>query len=103
MYPLTPFANQITRDFLFHLLLSRSFTDYAVHGSARAGMPKVNREHLFEYTFWLPPMARQGELAAWLDQLQAGTHQLSEIYERKQARLEALQAAILNKAFNGTI
>ncbi|MBL7650419.1 MAG: restriction endonuclease subunit S, partial [Candidatus Hydrogenedentes bacterium] len=53
MYPLAPIPDQITRDYLFHLLLNKDFTDYAIQGSARAGMPKVNREHLFEFKFWL--------------------------------------------------
>ena len=43
MYPLAPLPNQITRDYLFYLLLSKHFTEYAIQGSARAGMPKVNR------------------------------------------------------------
>ena len=69
MYPLAPLPNQITRDYLFHLLLSKSFTDYAIQGSARAGMPKVNRKHLFEFTVWLPVVTKQKELASKLDEL----------------------------------
>ena len=42
MYPLAPKKDIVTRDYLFHLLLSKQFTDYAVLGSARSGMPKVN-------------------------------------------------------------
>jgi type I restriction enzyme S subunit len=59
MYPLAPWPNEITRDYLFHLLLSKPFTDYAIQGSARAGMPKVNREHLFEFRVWLPSVEKQ--------------------------------------------
>ena len=29
IYPLKPTSNAITRDFLFHLLLTKGFTDYA--------------------------------------------------------------------------
>ncbi len=33
MYPLKPFTNLITRDYLFYMLLTKSFTDYTVKGS----------------------------------------------------------------------
>src|SRR5260370_5666671 len=59
MYPLAPLPNEITRDYLFHMLLTKQFTDFAVQGSARAGMLKVNREHLFEVNAWLPPLKTQ--------------------------------------------
>ena len=35
MYPLAPIPSEIDRDYLFHLLLSKGFTDYAIKGSAR--------------------------------------------------------------------
>lgn len=103
MYPLAPFPNKITRDYLFHLLLCKDFSDYAVQGSARAGMPKVNREHLFEFTAWFPPVERQRELAANLDALAAETQHLSSIYTRKLAALEELKRSLLHQAFTGQL
>ena len=47
IYPLSPIKEMMDKDFLFYLLLSKDFTDYAISGSGRAGMPKVNRTHLF--------------------------------------------------------
>jgi type I restriction enzyme S subunit len=101
IYPLEPMANQITRDYLFHLLLSKGFTEYAIQGSARAGMPKVNREHLFEFRVWLPSVKTQTELAEKLDDLAAETQSLESIYERKLAALEALKKSLLHQAFTG--
>jgi type I restriction enzyme S subunit len=49
VYPLSPDTAQLDRNYLFHLLLSDDFTTFAIAGSDRAGMPKVNREHLFKY------------------------------------------------------
>jgi type I restriction enzyme S subunit len=103
MYPLTPLPNEITRDYLFHLLLSRGFTDYAIQGSARAGMPKVNREHLFEFGVWLPDVKIQKELAAKLDSLHEETQRLESIYQRKLAALEALKKSLLHQAFTGQL
>jgi len=103
MYPLTPRPNEITRDYLFHLLLSKSFTDYAIMGSARAGMPKVNREHLFEFRTWLPGVERQNELSAQLDMSHEETQRLESIYREKLAALDELKQSLLHQAFSGQL
>jgi type I restriction enzyme S subunit len=103
MYPLTPRPNEITRDYLFHLLLSKSFTDYAITGSARAGMPKVNREHLFEFRTWLPDVERQKELSAQLDISHKETQRLESIYKKKLAALDELKQSLLHHAFSGQL
>ena len=103
MYPLAPLPNQITRDYLFHLLLSKSFADYAIQGSARAGMPKVNRKHLFEFTVWLPVVTKQKELASKLDELHQETQRLAALYQQKLAALEELKKSLLQQAFAGEL
>ncbi len=103
MYPLAPLPNEITRDYLFHLLLSKRFTDYAIEGSARAGMPKLNREHLFEFKVWLPDVKRQKDLATKLDELHEETQRLESVYDRKLAKLEALKKSLLQQAFTGKL
>jgi type I restriction enzyme S subunit len=103
MYPLAPLSNEITRDYLFHLLLSKPFTDYAIQGSARAGMPKVNREHLFEFRVWLPNVKKQTELAAKLDALHEETQRLESLYQRKLAALDELKKSLLHQAFSGQL
>ena len=103
MYPLSPIPNEITRDYLFHLLLSKEFTDYAIQGSARAGMPKVNREHLFEFRVWLPSVEKQTQLASKLDALHDETQRLESIYQQKLAALDALKKSLLDQAFSGLL
>jgi len=103
MYPLAPTTNEITRDYLFHLLLSKSFTDYAIQGSARAGMPKVNREHLFEFKLLLPDVKKQKQLASNLDELHSETQRLESLYQQKQAALAALKKSLLHQAFAGQL
>lgn len=103
MYPLAPIESVITRDYLFHLLLSKHFTDYAIQGSARAGMPKVNRDHLFEYRVWVPDVKMQKKIATKLDSLVEETQRLARIYERKLAALEALKKSLLHQAFTGEL
>jgi type I restriction enzyme S subunit len=103
IYPLAPLQDETTRDYLFHLLLSKRFTDYAIQGSARAGMPKVNREHLFEFNIWLPDVRKQVELARALDDLQQETQRLESIYQHKLAALKALKKSLLHQAFTGKL
>lgn len=91
----------MSRDYLYHLLLSPAFTEFAIKGSARAGMPKVNREHLFAYRFALPPCDQQQRLAANLDELDAQTRRLESIYNAKLAALDELKQSLLHQAFTG--
>lgn len=103
MYPLAPIPGQITRDYLFHLLLSKNFTDYAITGSARAGMPKVNREHLFEYRVWLPDVPQQQQLASKLDALHPEIQRLEVVYRQKLTALDDLKKSLLHQAFTGQL
>ena len=103
IYPLNPNDGQVDRDYLYYLLLSPSFTAYANTGSARAGMPKVNREHLFSYSTVIPPVTKQKELAARLDALAAETRRLEGLYERKRAALMELKKSLLHQAFAGEL
>ena len=103
MYPLTPLPNEITRDYLFYLLLSKPFTEYAILGSARAGMPKVNREYLFEFRTCLPSVQKQIELSAQLDALHEETQRLESLYQRKLAALDELKQSLLHQAFSGLL
>ena len=67
IYPLLPVDGQIDRGFLYYMLLSERFTAFALGGSARAGMPKVNREHLFAYSQGVPPLPEQRRIVGILD------------------------------------
>lgn len=103
IYPLAPKPGALDRDYLFHLLLSPAFTAYAIRGSARAGMPKVNREHLFAYRVSLPPVATQRRQAAKLDELSRETQRLAALYQQKLAALDALKKSLLHQAFSGQL
>ncbi|QMW01036.1 restriction endonuclease subunit S [Spirosoma foliorum] len=103
IYPLSPFKDKMIRDYLFYLLLSHDFTQYAIKGSARAGMPKVNREHLFEYKFYIGSITDQTSIVAKLDALSAETKKLEAIYQQKLTDLDELKKAILQKAFQGEL
>lgn len=103
IYPLSVKMGQVDRNYLFHLLLSPDFTHYANAGSARAGMPKVNRDHLFAYRCYYPTVEKQAALAASLDALHKETQRLESVYQRKLAALDELKQSLLNQAFSGNL
>ena len=103
MYPLAPIQGCVTRNFLYWLLLSKSFTDYAISGSARAGMPKVNREHLFQYATEFPGVDEQRRISTELDELRAEVSRLQSLYTRKLAALDELKQSLLQQAFSGQL
>lgn len=65
MYALIPKAN-IRNEFLLEVLLSDRFTRFAVSGSMRTGIPKLNRAHLSQYRCRVPSLDEQD---AYLDRV----------------------------------
>jgi type I restriction enzyme S subunit len=103
IYPLSAKRGRLCHDFLFYLLLSAKFTEYAIAGSARAGMPKVNRDHLFAYRVRLPSLKKQKHHAEQLDELHVEAQRLESLYERKLGALESLKQSLLHQAFTGNL
>jgi type I restriction enzyme S subunit len=99
IYPLVPLEN-IRKDYLYYLLLSEKFTSYAISGSGRAGMPKVNRPYLFAYKFTLPTLKIQDSIIGMLDEISMITSRLKTKYELKKATLMTLKQSMLHQAFS---
>lgn len=72
-------------------------------GSARAGMSKVNREHLFEYSVYLASIQDQNKFSAKLDVLFEKTQHLESVYQQKIAALDELKKSFLHKTFSGEL
>jgi type I restriction enzyme M protein len=94
VYPLSFDPGVLDRGFLFHLLIGHSFTEYAIRGSARVGMPKVNQDHLFAYTFKLPPLAEQARISAYLDQVAGRAEELAHIRQKQLTALNILSEGV---------
>jgi type I restriction enzyme S subunit len=99
IYPLSPIDGRLDRDFLFHVLLSPAFTDYAIAGSARAGMPKVNRDHLFDFAFSLPALPEQRRIVGILDEAFEAIASAKASAERNLHNARALFDACLQSVF----
>ena len=98
MYPLTS-KKGMTRDFLYYILVSRNFTEYAIMNSARAGMPKLNRQSLFAYKCMIPPLSEQQSIVATLDSLKSKVDRLQANFEKISQECDALKQAILRQVF----
>ena len=103
VYPLSPDASVLDKGFLFYLLLSWNFTKYAINGSQRAGMPKVNRGYLFQYHTFFPDLSEQKQIVFKLNSLFTEIKRLESIYQQKLTNIEELKKVILQKAFAGEL
>jgi type I restriction enzyme S subunit len=107
VYPLEPTKTLISRDFLYHLLFTKSFTEFAIEGSARAGMPKVNRDHLFAFEFRLPPLTEQQRIVAILDEAFEGIATATANAERNLQSawdlLDGYMESLFTRGTTGTV
>lgn len=98
MYPLRHKKN-ITRDYLFYVLITKDFTEYAILNSGRAGMPKINRQAIFAYSFYLPPLSEQQRIVTHLDTLSEKLKATEERQIKIIAECDAMKQALLREVF----
>jgi type I restriction enzyme S subunit len=103
MYPLAPVDGRVCRDYLYHLLLTERFTRFALLGSERAGMPKVNRDYLSRFTTKLPSIGEQQAFASKLDALEHSLSALRELLTQKMNALRELKSSLLSQALAGEL
>ena len=103
MYPLIPNLAVVTREFLALVVLSPSFTEYAVENSDRNAMPKVNRFTMFGYRVKLPELPVQREIVARIRGMQDKAEEISRLQMSVDRDLQGFQAALLAKAFRGEL
>ena len=96
MYPLS-IKGKVNSIFIWRLLLSKGFLEYAIKHSGRARMPKLNREALFAYRFPLPPLPLQQQFA---EKVEAIEHQ-KEMIKQSIKEVETLINSRMDYYFNG--
>lgn len=103
IYPLIPEPSKMTRNFLYWLLFSEGFTNYVIGGSARSGMPKVNRDHLFAFQFHLPSMNDQMAISNRLDGIWPLIGEVKDLEVNRIQLFSELASSIQTKAFAGAL
>lgn len=81
MYALNP-KPTLRNSYLLEILLSDHFTQFAISGSMRTGIPKLNREHLAQYRCSVPPIEHQD---AFIDQINEIRLAIDNIVSRKNS------------------
>ena len=90
MYSLIP-NEDLRATYLLEILLSDAFSRFAVSGSMRTGMPKVNRKHLAALHFDLPSPAEQDK---YLRQVQAIHTAIDDSSKRRQSLMDFKRTAM---------
>ena len=93
------FADTRTQKFVEHFFNSIDLEPY-VTGMAQ---PKLNQGELNKISVPLPPLDRQGDIVASLEQLQSETDNLMGIHSRKLTLLAELKRSLLARAFAGEL
>lgn len=77
MYALLPKAT-LRNEFLLEVLLSDHFTRFAVSGSMRTGIPKLNRDHLSQYRCRVPSLEEQDEYLRRVREVRSAADMVSQ-------------------------
>ena len=99
MYPLSPHKGKMTREFLFHSILSEAFKVRAISFQDRTGIPKINRDQLNSIPLALPPLEEQQEIAEVL----TACDQKIDALEAESALHDELVRALLEELMTGRI
>jgi len=95
---LTSRQGQCTGGFLYRLL---THVDLPKRGAAQ---PFISKGDIQEFQVVVPEsLSVQQEIEESLACLEAETHRLTHLYERKLAALEELKKSLLHQAFNGEL
>lgn len=89
--------------FLFYVMLSKYFYQFAVLESMRVAMPKVNRESLSVLPMVIPPVAEQREIIDFLTRATSKIDQLKQVASDTITRLEEYRTALITAAVTGKI
>ncbi|WPD77423.1 restriction endonuclease subunit S [Dickeya fangzhongdai] len=95
IYPIRSVTDGLLQSFLFYMLLSKEFLDYAKKHSDRGKIPKVNREALMAYIASLPAPDEQYRIAEFL----CSIDDLLASQARKVEALRAHKNGLMQKLF----
>lgn len=96
MYPLRS-SGDIDGSFLLAVILGEEFSAFASSVSGRSGIPKVNRVEMGEYTFALPPLTEQRNIAGILDSLDWASRSCEAVI----AKLENVRRGMIGSLLSG--
>jgi type I restriction enzyme S subunit len=99
MYPIRVNRAVLDPHFAVWMLVTDEFTRYAERESARARMPKLNREQLFAWHAPLPPLSEQKRIASVLQDQMAVVERARAAAETRLEAAKMLPAVYLRSVF----
>jgi len=94
IYPIRPADGSLLRGYLFYLLLSQDFLDFAIRNSERGKIPKINRDAVLSFKALIPFPAEQQRIADCLSSLDAliaaETQKLEALKTHKKGLMQQL-------------
>lgn len=99
MYPLRPRDGRIKRDYLFHYLLTQTFTNKAIGFQNRTGIPKINREQLGQIPVPIPDADEQTLISSILNACNSKSFTL----ENEVSLLQELFESSLDELMKGRL
>lgn len=94
-YPLHPNAEIITPYFLLQSILHNRFTKFTSSISKRTGMPKVNRDDLSFYQFYVPSIKEQKKINTFLNLIDKRIRVQNKIIKHRKSLIFSLVIEIL--------
>ena len=102
MYPILP-NKSLRSQFLLMQLLSAKFTDWAALESMRVAMPKINRETLGAYRFWVPKLAVQDQAIRRFSSEQRTIEHVSDKVRVSIDQMREFRSSLITAAVTGQI
>ena len=96
-------SRSLSNQYLRWMLLSQSFTDYAIDQSARVAMPKLNQDTLGAAPVWYPSLQEQHAITAWITRETTELDATISDAEEAIALSRERRAALISAAVTGKI
>jgi restriction endonuclease S subunit len=96
-------ADEAKTRLLFHLIGSRSFSDYVLSIQTGLGVPHISGKQIEAFRFYKPPKAAQHQIVTRIDRLASDVSRLESIACQKLAAVAELKQSVLQKAFAGEL
>lgn len=95
-YPIKTISGVSNTYFIYYSLFTSRFFKYSVSVSMRTGMPKINKEELGSYNFYLPKIMEQQKIGGFFSKLDRQI----ELEEQKLSLLEEQKKGYMQKIFS---
>ncbi|MGZ9848319.1 restriction endonuclease subunit S [Macrococcus psychrotolerans] len=95
-YPISVDNDVANTEFVYYSMFTKRFFKYSVSVSMRTGIPKINREELGMFSFYLPILSEQQKIGEFFSKLDRQI----ELEEKKLALLEEQKKGYMQKIFS---